>query len=148
MQVIKIGKSRSNDIYKGLRNDPTVSRFHCQIFIDSEGHKFLTDLDSTNGTFVNGNKISSSVKLDNLDIVRAGNSLVKWKEHLMGTSNKEPGSLNDKPNFVLVKSPYFWIVIGTLLFFFTLGLLSSVLNNDGAEDVSNYFNNIFRNNFN
>ena len=83
MKIIKIGTAESNDIHKGFRNDPTVSRFHCEIFIDDDNNKFITDLDSTNGTFVNGNKISEPVKLEDLDIIRAGNSLVKWKEYLM-----------------------------------------------------------------
>ncbi len=87
MQKIKIGKAKSNDIYEDFINDPTVSRVHCEIFIDDEGNQFLTDLNSTNGTFVNGNKISQPVKLGNFDIVRAGNSLVRWKEYLMEQEN-------------------------------------------------------------
>jgi pSer/pThr/pTyr-binding forkhead associated (FHA) protein len=80
MRIIKIGKEKSNDIC--FENDPTVSRNHCQIFVDDDGNKFLTDLNSTNGTFVNNNKISEPVMLSRFDIVRAGNSLVNWKEFL------------------------------------------------------------------
>ena len=83
MRIIKIGKEKTNDIYKDFKNDPTVSRNHCQIFEDDQGNKFLTDLKSTNGTFVNGNKISEPVLLSRYDIVRAGNSLVKWKDFMM-----------------------------------------------------------------
>ena len=82
MRIIKIGKAESNDIYKPFENDPTVSRDHCQIFVDDQGNKFLTDLKSTNGTFVNNNRVVEPVLLDHYDIVRAGNSLVKWKEYL------------------------------------------------------------------
>ena len=40
MLIIKIGKENSNDIC--FDSDPTVSRFHCQIFVDDDGNKFLT----------------------------------------------------------------------------------------------------------
>lgn len=86
MRIIKIGKESSNDIC--FNSDPTVSRNHCQIFVDDDGNKFLTDLNSTNGTFVNNNKISVPVMLSKFDIVRAGNSLVNWKEFLKISNNE------------------------------------------------------------
>ena len=86
MRIIKIGKDSSNDIC--FNSDPTVSRNHCQIFVDDDGNKFLTDLNSTNGTFVNNNKISDPVMLSKFDIVRAGNSLVNWKEFLKISNNE------------------------------------------------------------
>jgi pSer/pThr/pTyr-binding forkhead associated (FHA) protein len=86
MRIIKIGKESSNDIC--FNSDPTVSRNHCQIFVDDDGNKFLTDLNSTNGTFVNNNKISDPVMLSKFDIVRAGNSLVNWKEFLKISNNE------------------------------------------------------------
>lgn len=92
MRLIKVGKALTNDIV--ISNDSTVSRLHLQIFVDDEDNKFVTDLNSTNGTFVNGNKISESVQLDRFDIVRAGNSLVKWKEYLMG--EELPSSSNEE----------------------------------------------------
>ena len=88
MQIIKIGKNNTNDIYKDFINDITVSNEHCQIFVDDDGNKFLTDLNSTNGTFVNNNKISDPVMLSKFDIVRAGNSLVNWKEFLKISNNE------------------------------------------------------------
>jgi len=114
MKIVKIGKSRSNDIYKDFVNDSTVSRFHCQIFVDNEGNAFLTDLESTNGTFVNGNKIIKPVKLDSLDIVRAGNSLVKWKEHLMGRNVSPPSSkdnYNQDTALFIFLTNYWWLFV-------------------------------------
>jgi len=52
------------------------------MFIDDEANVFVTDLNSMNGTFVNGVKIIDSVKLSTYDILRVGNSLVNWKEYL------------------------------------------------------------------
>lgn len=91
MRIIKIGKDKSNDIYINLVNDPTVSRIHCQIFLDDEGNKFLKDMGSTNGTFVNGNKIKEPYMLKEYDIVKAGNSVIDWKGYLMNQNLNTDG---------------------------------------------------------
>ncbi len=83
MRLIKIGSDKSNDIHRDFENDPTVSRIHCEIFLDDEGNIFLKDMGSTNGTFVNGNKISEPQMLDEFDVVRVGNSVVDWKGFIM-----------------------------------------------------------------
>jgi len=80
MRIIKIGKSANNDIV--IEGDNTVSRVHIQMFIDDEANAFVTDLNSMNGTFVNGVKINDSVKLNTYDILRVGNSLISWREYL------------------------------------------------------------------
>jgi len=94
MRIIKIGKDKSNDIFKELINDPTVSRIHCQIFMDDEGNKFLKDMGSTNGTYVNGNRISEPHKLDDYDVIKAGNSVIDWKGFLM-SEDKEVNDINN-----------------------------------------------------
>ena len=81
MRIIKIGKASDNDIV--ISGDSTVSRVHMQMFIDDEANVFVTDLSSLNGTFINGVKISDSVKLNTFDIVKVGNSLINWKELLL-----------------------------------------------------------------
>jgi len=81
MKIIKIGKASDNDIV--ISGDSTVSRLHMQMFIDDEANVFVTDLSSLNGTFINGVKISDSVKLNTFDIVKVGNSLINWKELLL-----------------------------------------------------------------
>jgi len=64
MQQIKIGKASINDI---IIKDSTVSREHLEIFIDDDKNVFITDLGSTNGTYVNGIRIDKSVKLETFD---------------------------------------------------------------------------------
>lgn len=88
MRIIKIGKDKSNDIHKALIDDPGVSRIHCEIFLDDEGNVFLTDKGSTNGTFVNGHKISEPQILDEFDVLRVGNSVVDWKGFIMNENKK------------------------------------------------------------
>ncbi|MDR1357649.1 MAG: FHA domain-containing protein [Tannerellaceae bacterium] len=51
---IRIGKASDNDY---TANDPYVSRYHALLFRDAEGCLLLEDLDSANGTYVNGVQI-------------------------------------------------------------------------------------------
>lgn len=78
-KLIKVGRDSSNDI---VISDSSVSRFHLELFYDEEGNVFLTDLNSTNGTFVNGNRVKGSIKLQTYDIVKLGKSdPLKWNEY-------------------------------------------------------------------
>ena len=79
MKVIKVGRGFEND---EVLNDSTVSRNHLEIFFGDDGLVVVTDLNSANGTTVNGKKINDPTKLDSLDILKAGNSLIKWKNYL------------------------------------------------------------------
>lgn len=76
---VTVGRSKSNDV---VIDNPTVSRNHLEFFYDSEGNVFLTDLNSLNGTFVNGQRITGSVLLSPFDVVIAGSSQpLPWKEY-------------------------------------------------------------------
>lgn len=77
MKKLTIGKAPNNDIV--ISNDPTVSRKHAHLLID--GDTSISDLNSTNGTYVNGVKIQGSQTLKPLDVVRVGNSLVDWSSY-------------------------------------------------------------------
>lgn len=63
-----IGRSRSCDL---RTSRPSVSRRHCALLID-DGQIFVHDLASSNGTYVNGQRIAKSVKLNEGDVVRVG----------------------------------------------------------------------------
>ena len=103
MQQIKIGKASTNDV---IINDPSVSREHLIVFIDDDKNVFITDLGSTNGTYVNGIQVKESVKLENLDVLRVGNSLVEWPRFLLSDDNLEKvyETLND-PTSVSKEKP-------------------------------------------
>jgi len=55
--IITIGRDNNNDI---CINKPKVSSFHAKFIVQSSDKIILQDLNSTNGTYVNGSKISSS----------------------------------------------------------------------------------------
>lgn len=78
MRELKIGRLPSNDI---VLNEPTVSKYHAILRIDQAGVT-LIDLNSTNGTFVNGNRVEDSVQLNELDIVKLGLVLFDWNDYV------------------------------------------------------------------
>src|SRR5579859_6895013 len=58
--VVSIGRAPSNTI---LLNHPLVSQRHAELNRDAQGIYFLTDRGSTNGTFVNGQRLSGRIRL-------------------------------------------------------------------------------------
>lgn len=66
---IKIGRKSGNDI---VLTSGSVSGYHAELFMNEEGIVFLTDLNSTNGTYVNGNRVYGSVLLKKDDILKFG----------------------------------------------------------------------------
>lgn len=66
--AISLGRHGDNDI---VIKDPYVSKQHFQIIKD-EGKYYLEDLNSANGTSLNGNKVFDVVKLKNGDIIKIG----------------------------------------------------------------------------
>ena len=80
MKLIKIGRTEGNDLV--IKDDTTISRNHAEIFQEDEGNIFLTDLNSSNGTFVNGIKLEDSIILKKKDIVKIGNTVIDWKVYL------------------------------------------------------------------
>ena len=65
---------RSAEGFGALKGDPEISRRHAQISRTDEGRLYISDLGSTNGTFVNGNKIEGSAWLAPGDVVKLGQS--------------------------------------------------------------------------
>ncbi|MBN2503597.1 MAG: FHA domain-containing protein, partial [Anaerolineales bacterium] len=66
--VIQIGRDSTNDVVLDV---PQVSRFHTQI--EKIGQRFkVVDLGSTNGTFVNDERITGETWLDQDDSIRIG----------------------------------------------------------------------------
>ncbi len=81
MKLIKIGRNSSeNDV---IINDYQVSKIHLQLFCDDHGSFFIIDLNSTNGTYVNGNRIppAENIKLQPNDIIRIGSTVLPWRKY-------------------------------------------------------------------
>ena len=79
--LLKIGKALDNDV---VLNIPFISDYHLEIFRDVEGNVFMTDLNSINGTFVNGNKLNGFVMLVPKDEVFLGSGFrFQWEQLLL-----------------------------------------------------------------
>ncbi len=79
MKVITIGRNSENNI---VINDAKVSRTHLQLVQNDNGVCSVVDLNSVNGTFVNGQKISGEVRLQPHDVIRIGNTILPWQEYI------------------------------------------------------------------
>jgi two-component system, cell cycle response regulator len=56
----------------------SVSRQHARLFVDDDGSWWVEDLNSTNGTFVNENRIRNAQVLSDSDQVRFGDAIYKF----------------------------------------------------------------------
>ncbi|MFN8241778.1 MAG: FHA domain-containing protein [Bacteroidales bacterium] len=87
MQTLSIGRSASNNI---VISDEMVSRHHAEMVILDNGQVVLRDLGSSNGTFVNGNRIKECY-LKPGDIVKCATTFFKWAQYVTpGTPPSQP----------------------------------------------------------
>lgn len=69
--VLTIGREAGNNI---VINDAEVSRKHCQ-FVFQGGKYILTDLGSTNGTFINGQRLTGQHILQSGEVISLGEQI-------------------------------------------------------------------------
>lgn len=65
---VTIGRRNQNNI---AIKDPYISKQHMRI-VEDEGDFYLEDLNSANGTFINGDRVMDAVRLENGDSIRLG----------------------------------------------------------------------------
>lgn len=70
---LTIGRKDDNSI---IISDQHVSGNHAKIIVRNDS-LFIEDLNSTNGTYLNGNKISNKMKLSNKDEIKIGTAVFK-----------------------------------------------------------------------
>lgn len=72
--IVRIGRHADNGI---ILQDVSASRFHAEVVLDSkQNHVLLTDLNSTNGTYVNRQRVNGLVNLNSNDIIRIGQAVI------------------------------------------------------------------------
>jgi pSer/pThr/pTyr-binding forkhead associated (FHA) protein len=69
--IVALGRDITNDI---VINDPEVSRHHCRLTRTPSGYT-LEDLGSTNGSFVNGQRLTGARQLVNGDMIGLGETV-------------------------------------------------------------------------
>lgn len=91
MQIFIIGRDAGNQI---IINDKLVSRHHAQLTVSENGEVTIKDLGSSNGTFVNGNRITEMF-LNTGDIVKCGPVFLNWVQYV-NTANPSAQQMNYK----------------------------------------------------
>ncbi|MDP6117293.1 MAG: ATPase, T2SS/T4P/T4SS family [Planctomycetota bacterium] len=86
---VMIGKREGNDIILDRTN---ISREHCQI-IQVNGGFFVRDLQSRNGTFVNGEKINGDTILEHGTTIQLGDFLVRFLDTNSALPQAPPAAL-------------------------------------------------------
>lgn len=85
MKTLNIGRSNGNDV---VIKDSYVSGTHCSITLDEKGNFYLQDLGSSNGTFVNGQRVQQAWLKSN-DIVKIGETILPWQEYFESPNNSQ-----------------------------------------------------------
>mgnify|MGYP003863586193 CR=1 FL=1 len=72
---VVIGRAGAGDL---VIDDPHVSREHAEVIFE-EGAYALADLGSTNGTYINGRRVSGKQPLRDGDVVRVGETCLRFR---------------------------------------------------------------------
>ena len=89
--VTTLGRDISNDI---VINDRETSRHHLRLMLSGDTLT-IEDLGSTNGTFVNGKRVSGVTPLQNGDMIGLGETVTLALEKVSAPAEEAPSSLGD-----------------------------------------------------
>lgn len=101
VKSLRFGRGQNNDV---VINDPAVSDIHCQITLDDSGSFYINDLNSSNGTYVNGTLVQGSAWLNQGDEVRIGSTLLPWMSYFTNDPRIVPPP--PRPNTPYPNNPY------------------------------------------
>ena len=73
--VVVLGRSDETDV---VLDDPYASEFHMRL-VSQENGMMLHDLGSTNGTYVNGRRVSAPTELKRGDTIQVGKTVMEIK---------------------------------------------------------------------
>lgn len=132
MRKITIGRNPDNNI---VVNNNMVSRYHCEI-IQEANQITLADLNSKNGTFVNGKRVYGITRLNFGDSVTVYNVPVNWQRHF--TSNQASGQSKHKSklNYIIPAAGAALALIATAV----VALVLVFTNRNELQPVDIYFN--------
>jgi DNA-binding SARP family transcriptional activator len=82
-EPVLLGRQSSCDL---VVEDDQASRTHARVERDDDGGCRLVDLDSTNGTYLNGTRVDGAVALDDGDRIEIGHVLVLFVQGCAGPS--------------------------------------------------------------
>ncbi len=79
LESITIGRSKKNDVCLKLAQG--LSRAHCMIDLTEDGY-VIEDLDSRNGSYLNGIRVAHPIILKNDDVIQIGEVLIRYFQPL------------------------------------------------------------------
>jgi adenylate cyclase len=116
--VIKIGRASDNDIVLASA-DRSVSRWHAAITSNGDGSVFVEDLNSSNGTLLNGRAINAPSRFTTGDIVSLGEFRIRLFDDAPADSgfsieagNIELNELQQKPELLPLSGSERTAIIG------------------------------------
>ena len=115
MKVLSVGRSSRDDI---IINDSAVTRHHLQLILHDDGSCSVVDCNSTNGTFVNGNKINGEVSLKPGDKVVIGRTTIPWEEYLKNPSENGESKKSNRAFIFLIISLVVLLIGGVGSYFY------------------------------
>lgn len=83
--VVTIGRAQENTIRLG---DLSVSRQHARLRRDEEGKYLVEEVRSTNGIFLNENKLTAPTRLQEGDEIKVGAYVLRFAEELAATTDR------------------------------------------------------------
>lgn len=99
MKSVKVGRAQGNDVV--IKDDYSVSRFHCEFILDDLGDYWVVDLNSTNGTYINEVRHSGKTKLNRSDRVRIGHTNLPWQDYFTNVDENSTTGDPDKKQITL-----------------------------------------------
>ncbi|NDB33982.1 MAG: FHA domain-containing protein [Flavobacteriia bacterium] len=93
---IQIGSAPSNQV---VIDHPAISPVHLELFADSEGNVFVTDLGSPQGTTINGKRLVGYALLsEGDDLVLGGKFRFHWEKYKVKASTTAPPPIKETSN--------------------------------------------------
>lgn len=74
-KIVRVGSGMQNDF---VMTNPGVEPSHAEFYVDFSENVYLTDSGTRSGTFVNGQRISSTIILKEGDRVSLGGNMFDW----------------------------------------------------------------------
>ena len=100
---LRIGSALDNQL---LIEESGIDPYHLELFSDSDGNVFITDLNTKNGTYVNGKELEGFTLLNLGDKVVLGqHHLFRWEPYILKTTQPETKSSNQNQEPVQIADP-------------------------------------------
>jgi class 3 adenylate cyclase/pSer/pThr/pTyr-binding forkhead associated (FHA) protein len=132
---LTIGRAANNNL---VLEDSSASRMHAEISMDDSLVVFVTDLNSTNGTFVNRQRISGTLRLNVGDLVRIGQVVIQiMKQEKTETAAKAKSSHMFTRELLLESLDQHSILLYEVARKLNLATTPATMSNDLAQLVKN-----------